>query len=409
MHAKPFIVTVFVSLVVFGSCGGNRGDDFATDQSLLHYYSETYEEASAAFLKAAESARVYVNNAEIKRYPLPSLSDHSLYIDTAYFAPKKNQRHLVIMTTAVHGIEGYAGNAVLRMILKELFPVIDHDTTGYLFIHGVNPWGMKHFRRFTENNVDFNRNSDFEKTIFTTENRGYARLKDFLAPAGKADHSACGKILFTLKSFWMVIRNGMATLREAILRGQYQYPKGLYYGGADFEPQKKILEDIIVNYARGYSRVMPIDIHTAYGNRGQLHLFAIVTDDKKQKEYMETAFSGFTIDWPVHEDFYVVSGDFNTYEAKFLKSKLHVPVVVPMSFEFGTINNIGVMGSIDSLYRVILENQGAQHGYADPEAEREIKELNRELYYPASTAWRSEILRQAKKVFSHAMNNFGSL
>jgi len=63
----------------------------------------------------------------------------------------------------------------------------------------------------------------------------------------------------------------MPVLRQAVLQGQYEYPKGLYYGGSKPEPQIVSVSSFIVKYSAGYPLVMNIDLHTGYGKNGTAH------------------------------------------------------------------------------------------------------------------------------------------
>mmetsp|Transcript_20734 Transcript_20734/g.43668 ORF Transcript_20734/g.43668 Transcript_20734/m.43668 type:complete len:556 (-) Transcript_20734:86-1753(-) len=78
----------------------------------------------------------------------------------------------IIHSSGTHGIEGYLGSAVQMRFLHELFlrnedellknhhgiPSNGETVRKVLLIHSVNPYGMRHHRRFNENNVGPNRN-----------------------------------------------------------------------------------------------------------------------------------------------------------------------------------------------------------------------------------------------------------
>ena len=75
-----------------------------------------------------------------------------------------------------------------------------------------------------------------------------------------------------------------------------------------------------------------------------------------------------------------------------------------ITFEYGTMDSQKTMGSIESLRRVVLENQNFHHP-ASPEITQEIKTLYREMFYPTDEAWRASVLQttseKIKKIFSY--------
>jgi predicted deacylase len=71
---------------------------------------------------------------------------------------KQIRQKRLILTTGLHGIEGYAGSGILQLFTDEFLPCIDPETTGIILIHPINLYGMKHWTRFNKNNVGLNRN-----------------------------------------------------------------------------------------------------------------------------------------------------------------------------------------------------------------------------------------------------------
>jgi hypothetical protein len=63
-------------------------------------------------------------------------------------------RNVLVMVAGVHGVEGYFGSGVMIGLLSTARSV-PHDVRAVL-VHGANPWGWAHGRRFTEENVDLN-------------------------------------------------------------------------------------------------------------------------------------------------------------------------------------------------------------------------------------------------------------
>ena len=79
-----------------------------------------------------------------------------------------------------------AGTALLPLLLllagPELLPELDLSRLSVLMLHAVNPWGYRHRRRVSENNVDLNRNFAVGDELFDLVNQPYADIDDFLNP-----------------------------------------------------------------------------------------------------------------------------------------------------------------------------------------------------------------------------------
>jgi hypothetical protein len=67
------------------------------------------------------------------------------------------------------------------------------------------------------------------------------------------------------------------------------------------------------------------------------------------------------------------------------------------------------MGSVKSVHNMIIENQGFHYGYKTKDDEIEVKKRFREMYYPSSDGWRSEVIRQAREIFPLAVKRYQAL
>ena len=61
----------------------------------------------------------------------------------------------------------------------------------------------------------------------------------------------------------------------------------------------------------------------------------------------------------------------------------------PLVFEFGTMDNHTALGGVESLYRMVSENQGFHHGYASESDKEKIQNKFREAFYPSDSKWRA--------------------
>jgi hypothetical protein len=305
----------------------------------------------------------------------------------------------MVISCGIHGIEGYAGSAIQRMIMDKYLSPENLENTGVLLIHAINPYGFNFGRRVTENNVDMNRNCDASPELFATRNDGYTKLYKFINPDQPANLGSFQNQLFVERAILKIVKATMPVLRQAVLQGQYTFPEGLYFGGKDFEPQVVALIPVLVKYASRYDRIITIDLHTGYGARGKMHLFPNPAKSPEVKTGTEMLYEGYQIDWGDSKDFYTITGDFSSLPGKLFPQKL----VIPMTLEFGTMDSQKTMGSLRSIQNMILENQGFHHGYKNKRSERKIKGWVMEMYAPASAVWRTLVMQQSdalmKQVF----------
>jgi len=368
----------------------------------VKYFQESYNDCRKSFLAEAGKIKGNYKNVDISNLKIESKVDPDLTIDYCYIPAQKTFERLLILTSAVHGVEGYVGSAVQQMVLKELLKEIRLDNIGLLLIHSINPYGFKYKRRVTENNIDLNRNCSTGKTLYESVNSGYSDLNGMLNPTQKANIKSVGNIFFQLNAIQKIIQYSMGTLRQAVLQGQYQYEKGVYFGGKELEPSIKAVTPLIQDIAQNYDMVFNIDLHTGYGKRGTMHLFPNPMKDEKKKTKIEDIFSGTHIDWGDEDDFYTVTGDFTTYVGQVIPDKYYLS----MTFEFGTLDSQVTMGAIKSLHNVILENQGVHFGYKSKEDEEGVKNRYLEGYYPSSIPWRSKAIMDARKTLLQALKKY---
>lgn len=375
------------------------------DEAKLAYFQNSYNDCRNAFKTEAAKLQVKFDSVEIFSRNISGSVDNDLTIDFCYVPAQQKSKKLLILTSGTHGLEGYVGSAVQQMTMNEILSDELLDEVGILFVHAVNPYGFKHTRRATENNVDFNRNCDISNSLFSFENKGYDELLGLTSPQGKANTGSLKNKFFMLIAINQIVQKSMSVLKQAILEGQYKHEKGIYFGGFDFEPQVAILSKVFKSVAADYDTVFNIDLHTGYGERGTAHLFPNPIDDSNVKTNLENIFTGYKIDWGDSDDFYTINGSFTDYIGKLLSDKYYLP----MLFEYGTLNSQKTVGSVKSLQISILENQGTQFGYKSAKDSIKIKHDYMEMFNPSSEKWRTKILNDSKTMINQAMENFGKL
>lgn len=376
-------------------------EEFSVSQRLENFKS-TYEEARSAFLANLETLKKSNPGIEIHAVQIPTRTRETLMMDVAYLPPKSGKKErLLILTSGMHGMEGFVGSALQNQFIQENFWNMRDENLGILFVHAVNPYGFKFMRRVTENNVDLNRNFDTDNKLFSQKNEGYEKISYMLNPPDIAHAGFFDRLGFYYECVKAIAKYSMDSLRRAILRGQYEESEGLYFGGKDFEPQKDLMEKEILAVAPGYEQTLLVDLHTGYGQRGHLHLFADMAPSM-DAEYLKKVFNGYDMDYGQKKDFYEVSGGFVVFGAKVLQNKSRYAGIV---FEFGTLDSQKTLGSLDSLYRMVRENQKFHHGAQNKEQHDEITRLFQEMFYPSAPEWREAVAKQFQEVLTLGLKN----
>ncbi len=379
-------------------------DEYAVTSSNLSYFNSSYEEARTDFREKSNELVANYPGTKLFNVKVDSKIDDDLTTDICYIPGDSSAKKLLIISSGVHGVEGYVGSAVQLFFMEHYLNPDLLKNTSVLLLHSINPYGFKYSRRVSENNVDLNRNSDINKTLYQTKNEGYPRVYDLINPKGKVDCQSWGNEFFFVEAIAEIAKASMPVLRQAVLQGQYDYPTGLYFGGNNFEPQIKELVPVLDSLCQPYETIFAIDLHTGYGARGTLHLFPNPVENPV-KEKMGTIFDGFQIDWGDSEDFYVITGDFVSYIGKINKGKEFIPMV----FEYGTMDSQTTMGSLKSIHIMILENQGHQFGFESEEDKEKVTKDVVEMYYPASDGWKSHVIEETKEVFDKSLIRFTKL
>lgn len=410
---KMLLIAIFLILVL-GLLGlhiaytsfspGDKG--IPVNKENLVYFQDSYDECRAAFLEKAEEIAGKYDSVKLFKVKVPGRIDQELYIDLLYIPPKGSCDRLLVMSSGVHGAEGFTGSAVQQMFLEELMTEKVHSEIGVLMIHGVNPYGFKYLRRVTENNVDLNRGSDTDRSLFTLENPGYTALYDMINPQGKVSTRSLRNRFFYLVTISKMLKESMSVLRQAIVQGQYEHPEGLFFGGKEFEPQIDSLARILPDYLSSYKTILNIDLHTGYGSRRVLHLFPNPIKDPEIKAKTEFVFDGYHIDWGDSEGFYTAFGGFTD---AFMPDLCPDATYLYMVFEWGTSDTEKTFGSIKSLQTMINENQGFHYGYKNERQAEKVVKTALEQYYPDSEAWRSEVLSSGRKILLESLENYMQL
>lgn len=338
---------------------------------------------------------------------VPSKIDQDLSMDWVYANPGSSDK-LVVFVGGLHGTEGFAGASLLHQLMAKWVAPMNAKGLHVLLIHSANPYGFKYLRRTTENNIDLNRNFPTTNEAIP-RNVGYAKVKDVLQPEGSPGSILGGflRLSFRLLTQLVTGQFSLADLRNAVAGGQREFPKGLFYGGTEPEPQALWMREFFKQTFANYKEIFVVDLHTGLGKRGVLHLMPSTSPSPAAVQLRERIFpkndnNVFELTTEKSSGFYHVEGAFGEFaEQQVDKGQ----TVLALTMEFGTLGE-DIFNQLRSLNRMVQENQGSQFGYTSNDSREDIEENFRELFYPSSAEWRAQLLQKGDAVFSLLQSNF---
>lgn len=366
----------------------DRQEDVADEYAYSEVFFDEYEDVRSHLTETV--AALKAEGFAVEFYSEPVGVEDDLYIDNIYIPSKEKQTNLIVLTTGVHGIEGYIGSVMLDVFWNEIYPDVNKDNTGVLVVANVNPYGMKYHRRYNENNVDLNRNFILDWNSFDmTVNKDYPKVDTFLGP-----ENAMGNILWHEARFYgslvkEVLEDGADVISNALLGGQYEAAEGVYYGGNGDEASTTYLKDVFKQTLESkYENIVHIDIHSGYGPRYNMVIFNSAFDTITEEESMKLFNYGNVIAID-SEDFYPTTGDTTDYFYRLREAMGNETSLFSTCFEFGTIGD-SFLDSIISMKYTIEENQNHWYPSSNATTNEIIKERYQELFYPTEKEWREK-------------------
>lgn len=410
--AKKVLISIFsvllVIVVLVTAIGphfvlkGARQPEVAEKYAYSDVFYNSYEDIRSHLKDRVNSLRADGVTVEVSEHAVDESDD--LYIDNIYLPSESEKKNLVVLTTGVHGMEGYIGSVMLDVFFDEIYPKLDKETTGILIVANVNPYGMKYMRRYNENNVDLNRNFILDWDSFDlSSNKDYSEVKEFLQPEGKIGNALWHEVGFYLSLAKEALTKGADKVSDALLTGQYEYAQGVYYGGTGDEISTKYLKGVFNDCLDGeYENIVHIDIHSGYGPRYNMVIFNSVFETMTEAETK----AAFGYDYVISHDsesFYATTGDTTDFFYRLAQSKSSEKELFSTCFEFGTIGD-SFIDSILSLKYTVDENR--QHWYpTENEISSEVvKENYNELFYPTEKEWREKTVEDFKAATEGVLN-----
>ncbi|RLD00855.1 MAG: hypothetical protein DRI65_16090 [Chloroflexota bacterium] len=368
------------------------------------YFPTSYQESRIYFRAQMEKVKKVWPSATLDKYLISDGED--LTIDWITAQPIRQNKKLILITTGLHGVEGFVGAAMLDLFIKEYISLLDPQVTGIQLVHGINPWGMANTRRVNKNNVDLNRNFMERQEVFLDEfNPEYKNLDGTLNPVHPLKALWIEEIGFLKNVIVNLSRYGVRSMRGAVMLGQQSNPAGLYFSGREFQPETIFLKKLIIQGLSSYGSVLHIDMHTGYGPSSQMTIVNSPAEPMKSDQLIND-FQYPRILQADPEQFYRMQGDLVDWVYRL--KEVDYPKVnhFGMAFEFGTYGE-GILKEIKSLRTMIYENQTAQHGSSSAKLDAYMRKEFLEMYFPYSSRWREKAILDCRQAFSGVLSAEG--
>ncbi|NKB98831.1 MAG: DUF2817 domain-containing protein [Pseudomonadales bacterium] len=346
------------------------------------YFSRSYAEARRIFLQQCEATAATLEHIQ---HPL-SGPDGDIYMDVAIWGERQCE-HMLIVSSATHGIEGYAGSGLQSLLLAEDLPNQLPENTTLLMIHGVNPHGFAWQRRVTEDNVDLNRN--FLDHSIPPENPEYLEIAEILEP-NEWHQDTEASIREQLSHFSQ--KHGARWLQGAMTKGQYTHENGFFYGGKEPTWSNLKLHELGRRYINHARMATMVDIHTALGQFGEAE--CITTYPMTSDEYKRCrSLWGMRVQTTDTGD--SVSVDVN---GPMVNAMQQYSDALGTGLEFGT-------HAVSEVTMALIADQWLhQHADFNFAAGHPVKERMMEAFYPDSDKWRESIAGITREILNQSLS-----
>lgn len=358
---------------VVGILGGNK------------YFSADYATSRHRFLEAAREAGAVL---EALPFDAAGPNGEALTLDVAWLGPKDAKR-VVVVSSGLHGIEGFLGGAIQLSVLDELPERA--DDVALVFLHALNPYGFAWRRRVDAENIDLNRNF-LHDGEWSGEPEGYTALDGLLNPR-RPPHRGAGA-LFLLQALPKLAVRGMATLKGVVAGGQYTHPKGLFFGGTRPSETMRHLSEAVPRWFGGVEHLLVVDLHSGLGQPATYKLLVDHPSDAPRVTWLKEHFGSEVQPWDAGDGVaYGIRGGLGTW----MKATLPDAEVDVLAAEFGTVPPLIVLRALH------LENRAHLWGRPGDPTTETAKRGIQAAFAPADAGWRDAVVDRGHRIVAQAL------
>jgi hypothetical protein len=342
-------------------------------------FPSSYSNSRQLFLKLIEAFE-----AELWHFPCPDRGpdEEDLFIDVARIGSPKAQT-LLVLSTGLHGVEGPVGLPMLRLACED-YAQQSPESTALLLIHALNPFGFAWWRRQDHDGVDLNRNFLLPDEDYAGAAASYRDLEGILNPKSPPKRDG-----FAGRALLRAMKMGLGPLKQAIVEGQYDFPRGLFYGGGQRSWTQSILSQHWLSWMGGADKILHLDVHSGLGPWGRLQLLGSPPKNTEDRARLLDCFPSHSKDFdrrrPVH---YHARGELGRW-CQYQTSEVDYRYFCA---EFGTYGPFKTLGALrQELRNWEWGDPNARHG--SPQ-NVELKEI----FCPQNTRWRQGVIEQSRQV-----------
>jgi hypothetical protein len=308
---------------------------------------------------------------------------------------KSDASKLLILSSAVHGVEGFCGSGVQVHALRDASWMTDNSDVAVLYLHAINPYGFSHIRRATHENVDLNRNfQDFSKPLPT--NPGYRALHSLLLP-----HTWPPTWINKAKVAYTLATRGLPAMQAAVTTGQYEFADGLFYGGNAPTWSHLMLRQVLRDYTRRAAQIAWIDLHTGLGPSGhgeRIYSPTAVNDTASYARAKQWWSNEGRTPLTRGDDGSSVSAPVVGTVGQCVDDELSHAQTTKITIEFGTVPPLKVLQAMRAEQWLQL------HPDAPASQAAQIKQDMRVAFYTDTDEWKAQVLTQSLDAMTQAMN-----
>jgi Protein of unknown function (DUF2817) len=349
------------------------------------YFSSSYQSARVRF-------RTYAAAVGCQREAL-AIGGHGpdgepLTMDVAMLAGA-SRRRMLIVSSGLHGIEGFTG-AALQLALLDALRQGGQPPISILLLHALNPFGFACLRRVDGESIDLNRNFLRPGELYEGAPEHFAEIEALLDLTGMSR-----RLDWLLpRLLWAVRRYGAPAVKDAVASGQYVSPHGLFYGGAAPSATHRLLAEHLPRWTEDATEVLHVDVHCGLGRWGSHLIIAEHDWGSTGLDWLSRRFGHGRVE-PSEPEVgisYHKRGGLGLWVRALLAPRQYDM----LTLEFGTYPSLFVLSALR------FENRQHHHG---GRAGKWLGRLAlREVFVPSSARWRRTTAELGRAVLLRALD-----
>ncbi|MBV8077718.1 MAG: DUF2817 domain-containing protein, partial [Planctomycetaceae bacterium] len=197
-----------------------------------------------------------------------------------------------------------------------------------------------------------------------------------------------------LKALLTILWYGMPELKQAVAGGQYDFPRGLFFGGHSPSTTRRVLAEQLPRWIGDAGSVLHIDLHTGLGRWATSHLLLDRGIPEVRSERLKECFGADRVKYsdPVNGIDYRVRGGLGAWCQSLFPDRVYDLVCA----EFGTYSPVWVLAALRE------ENQAHHWGSPGDRTTRDAKRRLMEAFVPRDKGWRAVVVAQALELIACA-------